>query len=66
LVIVESKFKNETASLIDFETFGVPKFKHRSAYYLYQLNKIRYIKLNETRNYTNGADREGLLNIFKL
>jgi hypothetical protein len=42
--MVESKYKNETANLLDQETLGVPKFKNRLAYYLFMINKTRLLK----------------------
>lgn len=44
LLMIESKYKNETANLLDQETLGVPKFKNRLAYYLYMINKTRLLK----------------------
>ncbi len=66
LLILESKYKNETAHFIDLETFGIPKFKNRTAYYLYQINKLRHIKKNNILNIQTGARREHTLYILNI
>jgi len=61
ILFIDSKLKNETASILDLETFGVPKFKHRLGFYLYQINKLRFVKKNNLVHLTTGARRHDSL-----
>lgn len=64
--MVEAKYKNETASLIDQETLGVPKFKNRLAYYLYLINKNRLLKKKNLINLQVALNNKNSLNLLKV